>query len=72
MVGHLRQQFAKSDSKKAKTRAIHLCQQTSMGQHTIEEHKLKENHCNVERLEQEENPQDNAGLLSFAFFWLEC
>ena len=40
---------------------------TSMCQQ-VEECKLK--NSNGERVEQEKNPQDNAGLLSFAFFWL--
>ena len=40
---------------------------TSMGQR-VDGCKLKD--TNAERIEQEKNPQDNAGLLSFAFFWL--
>ena len=39
---------------------------TSMG-HQVDGCKLK--NTNAERVEQGKNPQDDAGLLSFAFFW---
>ena len=40
----------------------------SMVDERVDGCKLKDTNC--ERVEQEKNPQDDAGLLSFAFFWL--